>query len=134
MFDAYGWSPGLSDEEILQRLVDLNAERAAEEAQGLVRWLRPAYQDPDGVAQEQQIELDVPQVAAQKVGKQPWPKTLPEQAQAVRLVVSSLNVPASPAEVAGLFQRARKEKVAEILQTLSALGQLEPTDDGRYLS
>ena len=35
-----------ADEEILARLVALNAERAAEEAQGLVRWLRPEYQAP----------------------------------------------------------------------------------------
>ena len=44
--DAYGWPVTLTDEEILARLVALNAERAAEEAQGLVRWLRPAYQAP----------------------------------------------------------------------------------------
>ena len=53
VFDAYGWpapSTGsgcaLTDEEILERLVALNVERAAEEAQGLVRWLRPEYQAP----------------------------------------------------------------------------------------
>ena len=44
--DAYGWPVTLTDEEILERLVALNAERAAEEAQGLVRWLRPEYQAP----------------------------------------------------------------------------------------
>ena len=44
--DAYGWPPALNDEEILARLVALNAERAAEEAQGHIRWLRPEYQAP----------------------------------------------------------------------------------------
>jgi hypothetical protein len=34
----------LSGGEILGRLVALNAERAAEERRGLVRWLRPLYQ------------------------------------------------------------------------------------------
>ena len=34
MFDAYGWPSTLTDEEILERLVNLNAERAAEEAEG----------------------------------------------------------------------------------------------------
>ncbi|MBK7011853.1 MAG: hypothetical protein IPH43_03605 [Xanthomonadales bacterium] len=34
------------DEAVLERLVALNAERAAEEARGLVRWLRPDYQNP----------------------------------------------------------------------------------------
>ena len=55
VFDAYGWPApsiakhsgcALTDEEILERLVALNAERAAEEAQGLIRWLRPEYQAP----------------------------------------------------------------------------------------
>lgn len=35
-----------AEEELLLRLVALNAERAAEEARGLVRWLRPDFQDP----------------------------------------------------------------------------------------
>ncbi|MEX0728709.1 MAG: hypothetical protein WD065_20720, partial [Planctomycetaceae bacterium] len=30
VFEAYGWPASLSDEEILERLVALNAERAAE--------------------------------------------------------------------------------------------------------
>ena len=37
-------------EAILERLVALNAERAAEEARGLVRWLRPEFQNPQGRA------------------------------------------------------------------------------------
>ena len=37
------------DEAVLERLVALNAERAAEEARGLVRWLRPEFQNPAGV-------------------------------------------------------------------------------------
>ena len=43
---AYGWPESLSDEEILARLVKLNAERAGEEKRGLIRWLRPDYQRP----------------------------------------------------------------------------------------
>jgi hypothetical protein len=55
---AYGWSDlGVvpwSDEAaraawtetLLERLVALNAKRAAEEAAGTVRWLRPEFQDP----------------------------------------------------------------------------------------
>lgn len=44
--DAYGWPLALSDEEILERLVRLNADWAAEERRGLARWLRPEYQRP----------------------------------------------------------------------------------------
>ncbi|HEY0323595.1 MAG TPA: hypothetical protein VGC66_21745 [Pyrinomonadaceae bacterium] len=51
VFDAYGWPATLMDEEILERLVELNALRAAEEHSGIVRWLRPEFQKPsEGVA------------------------------------------------------------------------------------
>jgi hypothetical protein len=42
--DAYGWPADLPPSEIVSRLVILNATRAAEEAAGTVRWLRPDYQ------------------------------------------------------------------------------------------
>src|SRR5204862_6930347 len=58
---AYGWpadpsagsGQALPDDEILRRLVALNAERAAEERRGLVRWLRPDFQNPAGAATPQ---------------------------------------------------------------------------------
>ncbi|MCX7375416.1 MAG: class I SAM-dependent DNA methyltransferase [Alphaproteobacteria bacterium] len=43
---AYGWPVDLPEQEILTRLVALNRERAAEEAAGHIRWLRPEYQIP----------------------------------------------------------------------------------------
>ncbi len=46
VFAAYGWPGTLSDEEILERLVALNHERATEEAAGKIRWLRPEFQCP----------------------------------------------------------------------------------------
>jgi hypothetical protein len=36
----------LTDAEILERLVALNKQRADEESRGLIRYLRPAYQQP----------------------------------------------------------------------------------------
>ncbi len=49
--DAYGWGEEwaagqLGPSEIVARLVALNHERAAEEAEGHIRWLRPDYQIP----------------------------------------------------------------------------------------
>jgi hypothetical protein len=44
--EAYGWPSDLAPAEIVARLVALNTERAAEEAGGHVRWLRPDYQLP----------------------------------------------------------------------------------------
>ena len=43
--EAYGWGK-VSDAEILDRLVALNAQRKGEEADGNIRWLRPAFQAP----------------------------------------------------------------------------------------
>lgn len=57
VFNAYGWPTTLSDDEILERLVALNHERAAEEKRGLIRWLRPEFQNKAGAADVQQ-ELD----------------------------------------------------------------------------
>jgi acetolactate synthase small subunit len=52
---AYGWADDwkngdLTDEEILERLVALNKVRAAEEAKGEIKWLRPDFQKPGFVA------------------------------------------------------------------------------------
>lgn len=44
--DAYGWEPDLAPAEIVAKLVELNAARAAEETDGDIRWLRPDYQRP----------------------------------------------------------------------------------------
>ena len=50
VLDAYGWHDAPSDETLLERLVALNAARAAEEAQGTIRWLRPEFQSPESAA------------------------------------------------------------------------------------
>ena len=48
VIEAYGWPAGVEDEAILERLVALNAERAAEERRGIVRWVRPERPSPPG--------------------------------------------------------------------------------------
>lgn len=129
---AYGWPVDLSDEEILFRLVDLNKERAAEEAAGHIRWLRPDYQNPEGKQAEakgKQVELDVG--AAIKLEKSPWPKALPDQIAAVREVLEDLGE-ATPEQIARRFQRARTASVEPLLASLAALGQAQVTEDGRY--
>lgn len=42
--EAYGWPAGPARGPDSERLVALNATRAAEEQRGLIRWLRPDYQ------------------------------------------------------------------------------------------
>ena len=131
--EAYGWPADLDDEAILTRLVDLNRARAAEEAQGLVRWLRPDYQNPAGraaVVKGRQVELDV---GATETGsdKAPWPKALPEQIAAVRAVLSDMGE-ATPEQVARQFKHARASSVKPLLESLGALGQARLIEGGRF--
>ncbi len=130
--EAYGWPAELSDDDILHRLVDLNRARAAEEARGLVRWLRPDYQNPAGRAvagAEEQTAMDIG--PAESTAKAPWPKTLPEQIAAVRATLSDLGT-ATPEQVARQFQRARAGSVQPLLESLTALGQARIVEGGRF--
>ncbi|KNX40175.1 hypothetical protein ROTO_32990 [Roseovarius tolerans] len=129
---AYGWPATLTDDEILHHLVDLNRERAAEEARGHIRWLRPDYQNPAGhaaVAKGVQSTMDIgPTVTTAKT---PWPKTLPEQIAAVRATLSDLGT-ATPEQVARTFQRGRAGSVQPLLESLAALGQARIIEGGRF--
>ncbi|HEX8254679.1 MAG TPA: DNA methyltransferase [Thermoanaerobaculia bacterium] len=131
VFDAYAWPRNLSDEQILERLVALNAERAAEERRGLVRWLRPEFQNPAGTAAASQtrieIEAPVPAEAAAARELPPWPKTLRDQVSAVRnLFIASQRGRASwtAEEVARAFRGARRAEVASVVEALASLGIL----------
>ena len=123
----------------MQRLVDLNHERAAEEARGKIRWLRPDFQNPEGRS-ETQTTLDISakekpvKKTTAKVKKQPWPETLSDRFHAVRNALAEQAAPAEPATIAKLFTRARKNVVEEVLQTLVTVGQARETDDGRYVA
>lgn len=131
--EAYGWPADLDDEAILTRLVDLNRVRAAEEAAGLVRWLRPEYQNPAGhavVAKGKQAELDVGEVAETE-GKALWPTALPEQIAAVRAFLSNMGE-ATPEQIARQFKRGRAASVKPLLESLTALGQARLIEGGRF--
>ena len=132
--EAYGWPAKLSKEEILTRLVALNAERAAEEAKGLVRWLRPEYQAPaaSGVAasgksakgEQTTLEVDEAPVAAISAVRD-WPTELPAQAAALRAVLHEVEALSTLEEIAAHFGKPNKKRLAEIerlLQTMVAMG------------
>jgi hypothetical protein len=133
--EAYGWPPTLTDEEILERLVGLNAERAAEERAGLVRWLRPEFQKPaEGVAATfgEEFTATAATTPAAKQQKQAWPKSIPEQARAVRLALNTERGVITSQQLARNFTRARVERIEELLQTLVSLGQAREVSPGRY--
>ena len=130
---AYGWDPGLPEDDILQRLVDLNAKRKAEEEQGKVRWLRPEYQAPEEVAQQSEMDLDIDLPgAADVLEPMPWPSELKERAQAVRLVMEQSTGPLTVEQVAQHFHRARRNDVRGLLETLALLGHVEHADEEAF--
>lgn len=148
VLDAYDWGdlaasladPTLKEaarETLLVRLVALNAERAAEEAQGRVRWLRPEYQHPVGKPQQSVIAIDDAVPARQDAvdsdallesgnARASWPNTLPEQVAAVIRVLVASPVPLSTPELAARFtgKGAWKKRLPQIVDTLEALGRV----------
>ncbi|MEO7932229.1 MAG: DNA methyltransferase [Chthoniobacterales bacterium] len=128
---AYGWPANLLDAEILTRLVALNAERAAEEADGQIRWLRPEYQAPKGATTQTGLAITTAAVATAKtkVGKTPWPKPLAERVQAVERALQLAAAPVTAAQLSKHFLRAKPEDLAEILETLATLGRAHRTGE-----
>jgi hypothetical protein len=130
VFDAYGWPHDLTDEQILERLVALNAERAAEERRGLIRWLRPEFQNPSGAKPATQQKLDKtesddgPDAVVVPATAATWPKKLPEQIAAVRDLVAKGAAEWTVADVVAAFKGAKKADVEEVLDSLAALGLL----------
>ncbi|MCK0506845.1 class I SAM-dependent DNA methyltransferase [Aromatoleum anaerobium] len=168
VFDAYGWNdlaaaltgrPGATtplpdkpdaqteaEEELLRRLVDLNAQRAAEEARGLVRWLRPDYQDAQGrrvdkpQAQSTEMEADGGRrfafppyasgeadeaeaaPAAAPAGKLAWPKSMRDQVAAVRAALARQGLPVEA--IAAQFKRSPKAAVLAVIEALEELGMV----------
>lgn len=129
--DAYGWPVDLPDADILQNLVALNKERAAEEARGVVRWLRPDYQAPETVTATTTAliteETEVESAATlTPIAPQPWPKDLKDQLGALRAVLTSSARLWTLEAVAQAFKsRGRyRESIAAHLDLLTDLGML----------
>jgi hypothetical protein len=138
VFEAYGWPSTLTEEEILERLVALNAERAEEEKRGLIRWLRPEFQNPGGqTATQTQLAGaggdDEPEAAGAKEAK-PWPKDLPAQVAALREFFQGETSLRSAQEIAAEFEGAKAKDLEPFLRLLTDLGQLLEADvEGRKM-
>ncbi len=167
VLDAYGWSdllpllriahgndspePGhmrdeakrAFDENILERLVALNAERAAEEARGLIRWLRPEFQNPQAQHAPEQADLaadsadtdEVSEAIAVSAKPQAWPKDAVEQVRAVANLLATSPLPLSLDDI-GLRFSARgpwKRRLPQLLDMLAALGRAQEID-GKFRS
>ena len=160
VFAAYGWDdlgkrlvgrPGATtpspyksedqeaaEEELLSRLVALNQERAAEEKRGLIRWLRPDYQIPrlgHKVSAESQVEAEL--VEAGVTEERKWPSDGLAQIRTVRDVLAEAEAPLPADALAALFTgrttQKRRDRVAEVLETLVATGAARDGEEGYFL-
>ena len=164
VLDAYGWSDLLPllriaqgndataegqtrddakrafDDAILERLVALNAERAAEEARGHIRWLRLEFQNPQATNAPQQTELETHATpdedtapTAIHVGKPiAWPKDAVEQVRTVADLLASSPVPLSLDEIGNRFTARGpwKKRLPQLVEMLVALGRAEIREGG----
>jgi hypothetical protein len=152
VLDAYGWHDLIgqcADEQtLLERLVALNAERQAEEAQGHIRWLRPEFQNPQaaqssiglesggsGRRNQKSDEATSLPAPARASTQQAWPQTLPDQLAAVARVLSEANSAQTETQLAAHFTgKGRwKSRLPDILEALAALGRARRLDDGRWM-
>lgn len=135
---AYGWPADLSDEEIVARLVALNAERAAEERRGIVRWLHPDYQQQragltvlEPRAAERQIEAEL---VAAKAAKPAFPRDAIGQTAAVLADLRGGSVLDADG-IARRYAQGRKveRRVAATLAALARLGHVSAEPGGYRL-
>ncbi|AKS41177.1 hypothetical protein HNQ63_002534 [Wenzhouxiangella marina] len=158
VFTAYGWDeladqlvgrPGATtpwpekpedqleaEEELLQRLVNLNHQRAAEEAQGKIHWLRPDYQAPDETPEQTKLHTGKrdkpakPAAAAPSTKKIAWPKTLQAQIRAVRDQLAT--TPMDAQTPAAQFKRKPEKSVTQVLDALAELGMVKQDEAGGF--
>ncbi len=134
---AYGWGEpveALSDETILERLVALNAARAAEEAQGVVRRLRAAplasaskaAATAEDAASEEVEEGESGESGAQ--AKPVWPKAPQEQAACLRQLIKDEPGQTRAQLVARLGGAAVAPSVEAMLGILQALAVAVPVE------
>jgi hypothetical protein len=130
------------DEAILERLVALNATRAAEEeARGHTRWLRPEFQNPSAQVVPEQADFDtaphddIASAATTGSKPHPWPKDTVAQVRAVADTIAASPTPLSVDDIATRFTARGpwKKRLPQLLNMLVALGRAREKD-GRYAS
>ena len=154
VFEAYGWPRDLGDEQILERLVALNAERAKEEAAGFVRWLRPEYQakatqtsaplggdeaeagDDAGAEAEGEAPARPSAPPPSKGAKAPqlaWPTKTSERMAAIRHALGE-GLALSAGELAKRLKGAKLDQLEDLLDGMAAFGGLVriPGEEPRF--
>jgi hypothetical protein len=118
VLEAYGWPADIDDAGILERLVELNHKRAAEEAAGLVRWLRP----PSGQAAlpGTKVATGRAKPKSKTTAKQAWPADAADRMFAILDVVGASSEPLSADDIAKRFHNAQVKTVEGLLKRLAS--------------
>ena len=134
---AYGWPVDLADDAILARLVALNQERRREEARGLVRWLRPAYQIARfGSAAERREQLEATLVLPDAAARKPaFPADDLGQTAAVMAALAEAPSGLDAAALAARFRQGRRveDKITAVLTALFRMGFIAREDKTWWL-
>jgi hypothetical protein len=155
VLQAYGLKVGLSNDALLSHLVTLNAQRAAEEKTGKIRWLRPEFQNlalraSSGSLLNQELlahisiglQADlIPENDSKttqngkkgvKTSPNAWPSTLPAQVSAIAQLLASAGAALSLSDIEASFKGKGpwKKGLPRILETLEALGRARREGEG----
>lgn len=126
---AYGWPEGLTDDEIIERLLDLNAERVKEEATGHIRWLRPDFQTRTVQAEIAKSTTVGPSPDAQPDAAKTWPAELPDRIRALVQVLQSHGRAVPVAEIQAAFPSSKPSDLELVLHCAAAADAVVRTED-----
>jgi hypothetical protein len=104
--------------------------RAEEEKQGLIRWLRPEFQNPQGTKAATQVSLveagleaaaPAKSAKGKKAAKLAWPKDLPARVVAARDLLAELGE-ATADDFPRRFKGVQTDKAEKLLESIAAVG------------
>jgi len=157
VFHAYGWDDLIPqwerahggaplpeeptnslDEQILERLVKLNADRAEEERNGHIRWLRPDYQapgqtTPTGQQTDLPIEIESTEPATASSKPIALPKGFKERVAAVRDLFRAeggeWTIDRAASRFSGKTTKTKRQQIAQAIEALEGAGLLLSYED-----
>jgi hypothetical protein len=129
---AYGWEANADEASILAALVDLNANRVAEERQGLVRWLRPEYQqDKLGPLVHRAERIETLPIAAARRRRAELSADTREQVSTIVAALPGNTMPFTFRDITSQFRANEKPVVEQVLAALAAdQGEISQLPDG----
>lgn len=139
LIDEDGKPVPISDASILTHIVKLNALRIAEEKSGLVRWLRPDFQNPNGQeekeASQDMLALDIDDLEDTPFVEVPFPEDAQERARLLKRRVKEhpgCVLEDFYAMFSSRMTKNRKKLVAQTLEALATTGTIVQVNNSQW--